>query len=179
VETLLLDHNMPSYGFRITEKDKKGALDADRLKADGIPPGPLYGELKNGGTVTLADGRTISGRDYVGPPIKGRVIAILGDTRPCGSAVELAKNADMLVHESTFSAESGQMAWEYFHSTTIQAAQIAKEADARALCLTHISSRYTSEDWEKLEKEARSVFPNTTLASDFFKIQIPVQKPQS
>lgn len=176
VETLRLDHNMASYGFRITEKDKKGTLDAERLKADGIPPGPIYKKLKNGETVTLEDGRMINGSEYVGPPQKGRVIAILGDTRPCKNAVVLAQNADLLVHESTFSADSERMAGDYFHSTTAQAAEIARKANAGALCLTHISSRYTSEDWKELEKEAQSVFPNTKLAADFLKIQVEVQK---
>ena len=176
VETLLLDHNIASYGFRITEKDKKGTLDADRLKAEGVPPGPVYKKLKNGETVTLADGRTINGSEYVGPPQKGRVIAILGDTRPCKNAIMLAQNADMLVHESTFSADSKQMARDYFHSTTAQAAELARRANAGALCLTHISSRYTSEDWKELEKEAQSVFPNTKLAVDFCKLQVEAQK---
>ncbi|MFS0643936.1 ribonuclease Z [Siminovitchia sp. 179-K 8D1 HS] len=176
VETLLLDHNIASYGFRITEKDKMGTLDADRLKAEGVPPGPVYKKLKNGETVTLADGRTINGSEYVGPPQKGRVIAILGDTRPCENAIMLAQNADMLVHESTFSADSKQMARDYFHSTTAQAAEIARRANAGALCLTHISSRYTSEDWKELEQEAQSVFPNTKLAADFCKIQVEAQK---
>ena len=176
VETLLLDHNIASYGFRITEKDKMGTLDADRLKAEGVPPGPVYKKLKNGETVTLADGRTINGSEYVGPSQKGRVIAILGDTRPCENAIMLAQNADMLVHESTFSADSKQMARDYFHSTTAQAAEIARRANAGALCLTHISSRYTSEDWKELEQEAQSVFPNTKLAADFCKIQVEAQK---
>lgn len=176
VETLLLDHNIASYGFRITEKDKKGTLDAERLKAEGVPPGPLYKKLKDGETVTLEDGRIIAGGDYVGPPQKGRVIAILGDTRPCNNAVILAQHADLLVHEATFSADSAQMAGDYFHSTTAQAAEIARRAKAEALCLTHISSRYSKEDWQELEKEAQSVFPNTKLASDFLKVKVDTQK---
>ncbi|VEF47873.1 ribonuclease Z [Bacillus freudenreichii] len=173
VEALLLDHALPSYGFRITEKDKQGALDANKLREEGIPPGPIYKQLKAGEAVTLEDGRTIHGSDYVGPSQKGRVLAILGDTRPCQNAVKLSVNADLLVHEATFSGDSAEMANEYFHSTTLQAAAIARDANARLLCLTHISSRYGKEDWGQLEKEAQSIFPNTKVVSDFTNIAIP------
>ncbi|RST73753.1 ribonuclease Z [Siminovitchia acidinfaciens] len=173
VEALLLDHALPSYGFRITEKDKQGALDANKLREEGIPPGPIYKRLKAGEAVTLEDGRTIHGSDYVGPSQKGRVLAILGDTRPCQNAVKLSVNADLLVHEATFSGDNAEMANEYFHSTTLQAAAIARDANARLLCLTHISSRYGKEDWDQLEKEAQSIFPNTKVVSDFTNIAIP------
>lgn len=173
VEALLLDHALPSYGFRITEKDKQGALDANKLREEGVPPGPIYKRLKAGEAVTLEDGRTIHGSDYVGPSQKGRVLAILGDTRPCQNAVKLSVNADLLVHEATFSGDNAEMANEYFHSTTLQAAAIARDANARFLCLTHISSRYGKEDWDQLEKEAQSIFPNTKVVSDFTNIAIP------
>ncbi len=173
VEALLLDHAVPSYGFRITEKDKQGTLDASKLREEGITPGPIYKRLKDEETVQLDDGRTIHGSDYVGPPQKGRVIAILGDTRPCKNAVELARNANLLVHESTFSGENEEMAREYFHSTTMQAAEIAREANVGMLCLTHISSRYAKEDWNRLEKEARTIFSDSKVVSDFTNIAIP------
>lgn len=173
VEVLLLDHAVPSYGFRITEKDKQGTLDAKRLREEGIAPGPIYKQLKAGEAVTLEDGRRIHGSDYVGPPQKGRVLTVLGDTRPCPNAVKLSVNADLLVHESTFSGDSEEMASAYFHSTTLQAAAIARDANAEMLCLTHISSRYGKEDWDQLEKEAQSIFPNTKVVSDFTNIAIP------
>ncbi|MFD1707062.1 ribonuclease Z [Siminovitchia sediminis] len=172
VEALLLDHAVPSFGFRITEHDKQGALDAEKLRKAGIPPGPIYQRLKNGETVTLENGRTIRGSDFVGPPKKGRVVAIVGDTRPCENAVTLARDADLLVHESTFSGDHEQMAREYFHSTTLQAAETARRANVHQLCLTHISSRYGKEDWKVLEKEAQSIFPNTQIVSDFTSIDI-------
>nr|WP_285865227.1 ribonuclease Z [Lederbergia lenta] len=176
VETLLLDHAVPSYGFRIIEKDKQGTLDAPRLLTEGIPPGPLYKRLKDGETVTLEDGRVLHGRDYLGPDQKGKVICILGDTRPCENAQMLAKNADLLVHEATFASGSEDMAYDYFHSTTTQAAELAIAAEVRALCLTHISSRYGKDKWNELVAEARSLFPSTTIAYDFKEISIPYNR---
>lgn len=176
VECLLLDHGISSYGFRVVEKDRPGTLDAKRLMENGIQPGPLYQRLKNGETVILEDGRTVNGKDYIGPKQKGRVITILGDTRPCLNGIKLALNADVLVHESTFSADSELMAHEYFHSTTTQAAAMAIEANVERLCLTHISSRYEKAQWKLLEKEAKSIFPHTIMVKDFTLIEIPSNK---
>lgn len=176
VESLLLDHGVPSYGFRIQEKDKSGTLQASQLIADGVPPGPIYQRLKNGELVTLDDGRIIDGKDYVGPTQKGRVIAIMGDTRPCNNTVTLARDADLLIHEATFSADSEEMAWTYYHSTTVQTAKLAKEANVASLCLTHISSRYGKGDWKQLAREAKAVFPATKIANDFLEIKIPPHK---
>lgn len=176
VEAMLLDHGLPSFGYRITEKDKPGKLDAERLATDGIHPGPIYKSLKNGETVMLDNGKVIQGKDYLGPSQKGRVITILGDTRPCRNAFNLAKDADVLVHEATFAAGSEEMASEYFHSTTAQAATLAQNAEVQQLVLNHISSRYLKEDWDGLTNEAKVIFPNTKMAYDFFEIAIAPPK---
>ncbi len=97
----------------------------------------------------------------------------MGDTRPCSNAVKLARNADLFVHEATFSADNEEMAWTYFHSTTVQTAVIANKANVSSLYLTHLSSRYGKEDWKKLVEEARAIFPATNIASDFLEIKIP------
>ncbi|PKR85996.1 ribonuclease Z [Heyndrickxia camelliae] len=176
VEAAKLDHAVESFGYRIIEKDKPGTLNAKKLRDDGIPPGPIYAKLKNGESVELDNQKIIHGKDYLGPTIKGRIITILGDTRTCANALKLAANADVLVHESTFSADNEEMAYEYFHSTTTQAAKTALQANAKMLCLTHISSRYGLEDSKHLVEEAKSIFKNTYIAHDFFEIPIPTSK---
>jgi ribonuclease Z len=98
----------------------------------------------------------------------------LGDTRYCENAISLAKNADLLVHEATFSANEERLAHDYFHSTTHQAADVAKKAGCKLLCLTHISSRYDRKAWLELVDEAKEVFPNTDIAEDFKEINIPL-----
>ncbi|MED1205244.1 ribonuclease Z [Heyndrickxia acidicola] len=172
VEARLLQHALPTFGFRVVEKDKPGTLDAEKLRKDGIPPGPVYSLLKEGKEVQLADGRVVFGKDYVGPDKKGRVVTILGDTRPCENSVLLANEADCLVHEATFSGDSEKMAYDYFHSTTVQAAEIAVRANVKQLCLTHISSRYGKEEWAQLEQEAKNVFLHSMIVHDF--IEIPI-----
>ena len=175
VEAGILEHGIPSFGYRIIEKDRPGTLLADKLKDAGVEPGPTYKKIKNGEQVTLDDGRMIVPSDFLGPTQKGRVVTILGDTRKCDKAVYLSKNADVLIHEATFSNGEEGLAYEYYHSTTTQAAQVATEARVKKLVLTHISSRYDRTDWLRLEKEAQDIFPNTIIAEDFKEIAIPLK----
>ncbi|MFD6442551.1 ribonuclease Z [Peribacillus sp. NPDC060186] len=174
VTALSLDHGIYSVGYRIEEKDRPGSLLVDQLLQDGVKPGPLFKELKNGERVRLDDGRVLNGKDYLGAPQKGRIITILGDTRVCSNALILAESADFLVHEATFSAEETEMASAYFHSTTVQAAETAMKAGAKHLILTHISSRYTLEDSERLKEESKEIFANTIMAEDLMAIKIPL-----
>lgn len=172
VEVLGLDHAIQSYGFRIIEKDKPGELLVDKLKEANIPPGPIYSRLKKGETVELEDGRVLNGNDFTGSPKPGIKLAILGDTRPCENAVRLAEDVDCIIHEATFRKGQEDMANEYFHSTTVQAAECAKQAGAKRLILNHISSRFMADDAVDLLEEARDIFPNTEMAHDLLKMDI-------
>ncbi|WP_394232876.1 ribonuclease Z [Niallia oryzisoli] len=173
VEARKLEHGIPSYGFRIIEKDRPGTLLVDKLKEAGVTPGPLYKKIKEGISVTLEDGTILEAARFVGPKQKGRVVTILGDTRICEAAQELARNADLLVHEATFAKGEEALAYDYYHSTTTQAAETAKHANVKTLCITHISSRYDRNAAEELLQEARSIFSNSEIAADFKSIAIP------
>ena len=120
-----LKHKIPSYGYRVSEKDKPGKFDIKKAESMKIMPGPIYSELQLGKKVTLPDGRSFNGKDFCGPPRKGESFAYCTDTIFSKSAVSLSKNADLLVHESTFSEEDESMAYEKLHSTTIMAAKTA------------------------------------------------------
>jgi ribonuclease Z len=173
VEARRLNHRIESFGYRIVEKDKEGKLDAAKLKELGVPFGPLYGALKQGKSVTLEDGRVISSADVVGPAVPGRIVTVLGDTLKTDSAVDLARNADVLVHEATFDRSKADMASRFHHSTTEDAAQTALQAGAQVLIMTHISSRYGEEEAEMLQQEAREIFANAYVAEDFWSYRIP------
>ena len=176
VYTKKLDHGIDSFGYRVVEHDHKGELQVDKLKELAIPAGPIYGKLKKGETVTLDDGRTIDGKAFVGPDKKGRIVTILGDTRKTGNSVLLAQDSDVLVHESTFNKNEKKMARNYYHSTTHQAAEIAKEAKTNKLLLTHISARYLGKAALELENEAKEIFPNTLIMKDFETIEVPFRE---
>ncbi|MGN1399994.1 MAG: ribonuclease Z [Bacillus sp. (in: firmicutes)] len=172
----LLDHGVDSYGFRVIEKDLPGELQVEDLQKLGVRPGPVYRRLKNGETVTLEDGRVLSGADYVGKPKQGRIVTILGDTRTCENSLKLSRSSDCLVHEATFARDAEGMAYDYFHSTTSQAARTAAEANVKQLVLTHISSRYMKEDMKQLAEEAKAIFSDTVIAEDFMSIEIKRQR---
>lgn len=168
VEAALLEHRAESYGYRVTEKDRPGSLDLKRLEFFGLKPGPIYGKLKRGESVEIKDGQMLHPSDVLLAPKKGRVVTILGDTRPCPNIVPLAKGADLLVHEATFMNDLEDTAHEYYHSTARQAAKAAAEAGAKELLLTHFSSRYKDiEHLQPMLEEARQLFANTRLAEDF------------
>lgn len=171
-----LNHGIPSYGFRIREKDREGELMADKLIEAGVPFGPLFGKLKNGEEVTLEDGRVIDGKSFIGPSQKGRIVTILGDTLKTEKSLELAERADVLVHESTFMDKDQELAVNYNHSTSCHAAETAQKANAAKLLLTHISARYLYADSKQMEKEARQIFPETYVMNDFSEVTIPLKK---
>lgn len=172
VKYLPLQHNILSFGYRIEEPKSDGVLLVDKLKEYNIPNGPIFGKLKNGETVTLEDGTELDGKDFVGEAQPGKVIAIIGDTRPNANIEKLAEDADVLVHEGTHAKGENKMANRYFHSTVEQAAQVAKESNVRQLYLNHISSRYLGADVKQLEKDARSIFKQTKVAYDLNEFEI-------
>src|SRR5699024_9232820 len=124
VKTAWLKHRVPCLGYRIEEKQRMGKLRQDKLTALGVKPGPVYAEIKAGKNVTLPDGKVLSAKDYLETAPPGRVVTILGDTRPCEQAKKLAANADVLVHEATFAADKEDLADRYYHSSARQAAVI-------------------------------------------------------
>jgi ribonuclease Z len=171
-----LTHRVPAFGYRVTEKDRPGRFDADRAMSLGIPSGPLYGKLKRGEVITLADGRVINGADLCGEPQIGRKFAYCTDTIYCDNAVELARDADVLIHEATFAHQDAELAYQRLHSTSTMAAQTALAAQAKRLIMTHFSPRYApgnSIQLEDLLTEAKTIFPNTLMAYDFFAYSIP------
>jgi ribonuclease Z len=169
VTCIPLKHKVPAYGYRVSETDRAGKFNLDRAKELGIPSGPIYGKLKNGETVTLADGRVINGRDLCGETEIGRKFVYCTDTVYCENSVELAQDADVLIHESTFAHQDAEMAFDRLHSTSTMAAQVALGAGAKELILTHFSPRYAPGNpigLEDLLQAARAIFPNTRLAYD-------------
>jgi ribonuclease Z len=171
------DHRIESYAYAVQEQELPGRFDADCALSLGVPFGPLFGKLKAGECVTLPDGRTIDGAALVGPARKGRRIAYTGDTRPSAEVVNLAANADVLIHEATYVAQDAMLADRAAHSTATDAARSALAANAKALILTHFSARYESSEGTRMTEflqEARQIFPNALLAEDFWTYDVPV-----
>ena len=175
VKCASLKHRLPAFGYRVNEKDKPGQFNLEKAKKLNIPEGPIYGRLHSGQRVKLEDGRILNGSDFCGEPRKGESFVYCTDTIFSKRAVELSKNVDLLVHESTFSDKDEEMAFEKLHSTTTMAAKTALLSNAKKLVLTHLSPRYTPKSSVKprdLLNEAKQIFPNTFLAKDFLTTKI-------
>ena len=175
VKCASLKHRLPAFGYRVSEKDKPGRFNIEKARKFKIPPGPIYAKLQSGQMITLDDGRTFNGSEFCGKSRKGRSFVYCTDTIFSDSAIKLSENADLLVHESTFSEKDESMAYEKLHSTTIMAAKTALLSNTRKLILTHLSPRYTPKSSIRpsdLLEEAKNIFPNTFLASDFFTTEI-------
>lgn len=163
-----VNHYVPCLAYSIEEL-KKPRFQREKAIELGVPVGPAFGKLHNGQEVEI-DGKIIKPEQVLGPPRKGRKITYSGDTTPCEEMIEFAKDSTLLIHESTYIKEDNDKAEENFHSTSSDAALIAKKSDSKKLVLTHISTRYQNTD--QLLKEALEIFENSEVAQDLKRIEL-------
>lgn len=164
-------HGRHSLGYALVEHERLGRFDPERARELGIPEGPLWGRLHRGDAVEV-DGRRIEPGEVVGPARPGRRVVYTGDTRPIPATVEMARGADLLIHEATFADEEAARAKETEHSTAREAGEVARDAAALRLVLTHISPRY-GVDPSILAREAREVFSPVDVAYDGMALDVP------
>ena len=171
--TFETDHDTPSVGYALVEDDRKGRFDREYAEELGVPVGPKFQRLHAGEDVELEDGTVVRSEDVVGETRPGRTLVYTGDTRPTDRTVEVAADADLLIHDSTFAADNAGRAGQTGHSTAARAAEIAEEAGAKRLALVHISSRYAG-NVSPIEREAREVFDGEAFVpDDGDKIDVP------
>ena len=174
VEAFEVDHRGgASIGYAIIEEERRGRFNPELARSLGIPEGPLWGRIHKGESITLDDGRIVAPAELVGETRRGRRIVLTGDSRPCAATVAMARDADLLIHEATFADDEAARALETGHSTAREAADVALQAGARRLVLTHISARY-SRDAHELEQQARSVFARSKVARDGYEVELPL-----
>ncbi|WP_321428678.1 ribonuclease Z [uncultured Methanolobus sp.] len=171
VVAIKTEHSIPSLGYALIENMRPGRFDRQKAIELGVPPGPLFSKLHNGESVEV-NGKTIKSEDVVGEMRPGRKIVYTGDTRPCKAIMEASRDADILIHDSTLTSDQQDWAIESMHSTSQEAAALAKEANVLRLILTHISSRYSDNPTQLLE-EARKIFDNVIVAEDLMELDIP------
>lgn len=168
IKSQQVKHNIINLAYSIEEKKKPRFLRQKAIDL-GVPVGPLFGKLHNGKEIEV-NGNIIKPEQVLGDPRQGIKITYSGDTRPCEEMIEFAKNSDLLIHESTYTLEDDDKARENFHSTSQDAATIAKYSNSKRLILTHISTRYTNTD--DLLREASEVFENVEVANDLMTIEV-------
>lgn len=166
LEVQPLKHRIETNGYRLQEPDGRSLL-PDKLAAAGFS-GSDVGRLQHDGVL---DGVRLND---VSVPRRGQSFAFVMDTAPCVGAEELADGADLLVAESTFSTDDGELARQYRHLTAGQAGELAASAAVGTLVLTHFSSRY-GDDVSALEEQARGRAGGSTVtaAEDLDRIPFP------
>ena len=164
ISAAFLDHGIDNLAYRIEEEDERKYY-KDKLLSLGIK-GTVMKTLREDGSVTI-DGKTIDKKE-VSYMRKGDSFVYISDTRKCKAAEEIAKDATMLLSESTYLDEASAMAYKHRHLTALQAAEIAKKANVKALVLTHFSARYL--DLSLFKNEASKIFRNTYIAEDLKKV---------
>ncbi len=168
-----VEHRVPALGFVLKEDDKMRA-DMEKAAKFGLKTGPKIGALKAGKSVAI-NGKTVKPEDVIVTE-PGKKVVYTGDTKYDENIVKFAKDADLLIADSTFGEEFTERAGDFRHSTANDAAEAAKKANVKQLVLTHISRRYQDSEGcipaKTLEDSARKVFKNTILARDFLEIEV-------
>ncbi len=159
-----LSHRVPSFAYRFAEKTHPTQLDTDKLAELKVPRGPQWGFLQSGQSVTLDDDRIIQPEQVMIPPEKGRIAVIGGDNDQPSLLLDALKDADILVHEATFTEEIFQKTGPgWMHSTARMVAETAEESRIPMIILTHFSGRFrlsSSATYcvELLRQEARKYY---------------------
>jgi len=166
IEYMKAEHNVCNFSYSFVEKKKPKFL-KDKAIELGVKPGPDFKKLHNGFEIKVG-GKTVKSEEVLGDERIGVKIVYSGDTKHNENLINFSKNADFLIHESTYSEIDKDKAIENYHSTSKQAALIAKQANVKNLILTHISVRY--KNTEDLKNEAISIFKNTKVAYGFMSL---------
>lgn len=157
-----VEHGVRAYGYAVVEDERLGRFDAERAAELGVEFGPDFGRLQRGETVSGSSG-PVTPDEVVGEARAGRKIVITGDTRPCEMTKLAAHEAELLIHDGSFTDEEAERAVQTGHSTVREAAELAREAKVALLALVHISSRYHV---GQVLEEAREALLNTLLPPD-------------
>jgi ribonuclease Z len=165
VFSFAVDHGVPALGYIYKQHDARGRFDKAKALSLGLVPGPEFNRLQAGETV-----KGIEPSQVIGPPRTGVSVAYTGDTAKSAEVARAVRGCDLLIHESTYASAESELASAHKHSTCVQAAEVAAEAEVGALVLTHISNRY--DDRSLLLDEAKAVFPETLMASDMLMLNI-------
>jgi ribonuclease Z len=161
VETIILEHRIPCTGFKFTQKKRLRKIIREKVEQYSIPVELIPG-IKRGADFTDRNGHVHKSAELTTEPDEPRSYAYCSDTICNWQYLDQIANVDTLYHEATFMQDMLQRATETYHTTSLQAAEVALKANAKQLLLGHFSARYR--ELEPLLEEARSVFENSKLA---------------
>ncbi|EFI72206.1 MULTISPECIES: ribonuclease Z [Segatella] len=163
IETIPLEHRIACCGFIFREKPLKPHIRRDMLDFLQIPVSQIN-NIKAGADWTTESGQVIPNSRLVIPADPARSYAYCSDTRYIPTLHQLLCGIDTIYHESTYTSDYEDRARLYYHSTSKQAASVARDAGAKQLLLGHYSARYIDES--KILAEAKTIFPNSKLTDE-------------
>lgn len=163
IETIPLEHRIACCGFIFREKPLKPHIRRDMLDFLQIPVSQIN-NIKAGADWTTESGQVIPNSRLVIPADPARSYAYCSDTRYIPTLHQLLCGVDTIYHESTYASDYEDRARLYYHSTSKQAASVARDAGAKQLLLGHFSARYIDES--KILAEAKAIFPNSKLTDE-------------
>ncbi len=163
IRTALAKHDITCLAYTMEEKERPGHFRPEVARRLGVPEGPLWKQLQYGESVKV-DGKTVNAGQVTGPTRPGLKVTYAIDTRPAQTVRQLARGSDLLMHDGGFALDRKEKAREYFHSTAVEAASVAKASKSKKLALVHISA--VTRDDRILLREARRVFHNTIVPTD-------------
>ncbi len=166
IRAFALRHSVRDYGYIFKEADKWHFM-KQKCRALGIK-GEMFKRLEKRKQIIVGK-KAIHFKDVTTFEL-GKKVVYAADTRPTKSTVKAASGADVLIHESTYDDAVSKLAKERMHSTSGEAAKVAKDAKVKKLVLFHFSTRY--KNTEALLKDAKKVFPESYLANDGMQIEI-------
>ena len=169
MRSFAVEHLMKALGYAFVEPQRPGRFDVDAARGLGITDERDFGRLQRGETISV-NGSDVTPDQVMGDPRAGRKLVVTGDTSPCETTSVAAHEAQLLVHDGTFAVEETARATETGHSTALDAAALARDAEVGMLAIVHVSSRYSV---GTVLDEAREVFPNTIAPRDFDLIEVP------
>ena len=163
VTSFPLVHRIPSFGFLFREKPKERNIIKECIEKYNIPISSIQA-IKKGEDFETSDGKIIKNDILTLPPAPPVSYAYCSDTKYFSKLASFVKGVTVIYHEATFSSENQKLAKTTFHSTTLDAAVTAKNAETQSLIIGHFSSRY--KNINPLVDEARTIFPRTFPAID-------------
>lgn len=163
VETIPLQHRIDCCGYLFREKPILPHIRRDMIDFYNIPISQIN-NIKAGADWVTAEGEVIANSRLTTPAEPARSYAYCSDTCYIKTLHELVKGVSTLYHESTYSAEDAERARLYWHSTSQDAAKVARDASVGKLLLGHFSARYNNES--QLLEEAKEIFPNSYLTRE-------------
>ena len=169
VETIAMEHRIPTYGYLFREKQALRNIRKDAIEHYNIPIEHIS-KIKSGKDLVRDNGEIIPNHKLTKDPPAPRSYAFCSDTGYTEQYLGQIKNVDLLYHEATFLHDKVDIARQKTHCTGIDAATIAKKACAGQLLIGHYSARY--DDMKLFEKEAKRVFPDTILAQEGLCVEI-------